>query len=767
MSWPLPSHFSAILQTPRAAFRDPSLRTCEILKNDAGQPRPWSGSFAVVYKAMFPEGRPPKAIRTFSTESPERRQRYDRIAEYLKGRKVGCLVDFEYCDASIRSSGDGKWYPMIVMDWVEGRTLFDYVGSRCLAGKADSLAKAAHHWRGLVQELAEARIAHGDLHHANVLVTRAGQLKLVDYDGLCVPALVGKRNLEVGVQPYQHPERNEATLLSPALDHFAALLIYVALRALAAGPEMWKKHVQQQDHDKLLFRPEDFREAEASPLRRDLMDSADREVRGLARILFAAAGDRLDQVPSLAELVGPTRLVPRSRRATAANRSDRAQSPPVSPPVLSDRRESGVTPKVVLEVVAGPIQGRRFIIDRHNTFLFGRAHDCHARITEDPLVSRHHFILEAVPPQARIRDLGSRNGTYVNGVRCGGREKREAAEEAASRRYPEVDLKHGDRITVGRTTIEVQVEQQVFPPSPTLDDDAAKSGSPTRPEGRSSSHLPGYELGEEIGKGSLGTVYRAVRIADRRQVAVKIAVPRTATTETERREFLRQIEPLRRLRHPNLVDLPEIGLAGRGFFFVMEFCSSKSLVDWKAQYGGKLSLTQLRPLLTQALRGLDYAHQQGFVHRDLKPQNLLLATCGVGMTLKIADFGLARHFEAAGYSGLTATSGHAVNYGFMPREVLTGFTDCHPSSDLWSLAATFYYLLTGQFPLEFQGRDPIAVILHAPPVPLRQRDPSVPQPVADVIDRALASDLEARYQTAAEMGAAWEQAFLIAGQHLR
>jgi serine/threonine protein kinase len=172
-------------------------------------------------------------------------------------------------------------------------------------------------------------------------------------------------------------------------------------------------------------------------------------------------------------------------------------------------------------------------------------------------------------------------------------------------------------------------------------------------------------------------------------------------------------------------------------------------------------------LLTQALRGLDYAHQQGFVHRDLKPQNLLLATCGVGMTLKIADFGLARHFEAAGYSGLTATSGHAVNYGFMPREVLTGFTDCHPSSDLWSLAATFYYLLTGQFPLEFQGRDPIAVILHAPPVPLRQRDPSVPQPVADVIDRALASDLEARYQTAAEMGAAWEQAFLIAGQHLR
>jgi hypothetical protein len=102
MSWPLPSHFSAVLQNPHAAFRDPRLRACKILKNAAGQPRPWSGAFAVVYKAICPDGQPPKAIRTFSTESAERRERYDRISEYVRSRKRACLVEFEYRDVSIR-----------------------------------------------------------------------------------------------------------------------------------------------------------------------------------------------------------------------------------------------------------------------------------------------------------------------------------------------------------------------------------------------------------------------------------------------------------------------------------------------------------------------------------------------------------------------------------------------------------------------------------------------------------------------------------------
>ena len=107
--------------------------------------------------------------------------------------------------------------------------------------------------------------------------------------------------------------------------------------------------------------------------------------------------------------------------------------------------------KVELEVVAGPKRGKKFCFDEHDTFVFGRMPDCHACFPDDNQVSRHHFLLEANPPQACLRDLGSLNGTYVNGVKHGGRKKGETPEEGVQRHYPELSLKDGDRIQVGQT----------------------------------------------------------------------------------------------------------------------------------------------------------------------------------------------------------------------------------------------------------------------------------------------------------------------------
>jgi len=302
MFWPLPSHFSAMLQTPRVAFRDPQLQRSVIEKDGKNQPRPWSGAFAVVYKAFDPERREPFAVRIFTSESPERRERYEIMSAYLQSRRPKCMVDFEYRDRSIRSAGDGKWYPLILMEWVQGETLFKWARARCLEGNAAALAKAAERWVELVKELGEARVAHGDLQHANVMVTGAGELKLVDYDCLCVPALVGRRNLEVGVEPYQHPGRNETTLLSLDLDNFSALLIYVALRALAADAQLWHKYVEQPGYDKLLFRAEDLRAPQSSALCHDLMQLPDAELRELTAQLFNLVRVRMDQVPPLSHL---------------------------------------------------------------------------------------------------------------------------------------------------------------------------------------------------------------------------------------------------------------------------------------------------------------------------------------------------------------------------------------------------------------------------------------------------------------------------------
>ena len=89
------------------------------------------------------------ALRVFTTESPERHERYDLISEYLKGRKLKSLVEFEYRDKSIRSAGDGKWYPLILMDWVQGETLFKWVRARSLEGNRRALATAAERWVAL------------------------------------------------------------------------------------------------------------------------------------------------------------------------------------------------------------------------------------------------------------------------------------------------------------------------------------------------------------------------------------------------------------------------------------------------------------------------------------------------------------------------------------------------------------------------------------------------------------------------------------------
>lgn len=302
MAWPLASHFSAMMQNPKVAFRDPNLQSCTIEKDERNQPRPWAGAFAVVFKATAANGREPFAVRVFTTESPERRERYDLSCAYLKARRLKCLVDFEYRDRSIRSAGDGKWYPLILMEWVQGETLFKWVRARCLEGNGAAIRQIAERWAEVVTELAEASVAHGDLQHANVMVTDTGEVKLVDYDCMCVPALVGRRNLEVGVEPYQHPARNETTQLSLDLDNFSALMIYAALRALAADLSLWMKYVEQPGYDKLLFRPEDMRSPSDSPLYADLMNSPEQEVRDLAGKLFGMVQVPMSQVPPLSAL---------------------------------------------------------------------------------------------------------------------------------------------------------------------------------------------------------------------------------------------------------------------------------------------------------------------------------------------------------------------------------------------------------------------------------------------------------------------------------
>ena len=419
---------------------------------------------------------------------------------------------------------------------------------------------------------------------------------------------------------------------------------------------------------------------------------------------------------------------------------------------------------VQLQVSKGKNPGKIFPFTEHDTFVFGRMEDCHACIPDDGLVSRHHFILEVNPPQACLRDLGSLNGTYVNGKKYGAREKRETPEQGAKRRYPEVNLKQGDRIKVGGTELEVFVEESkeeirhhVDPAAVDISLLSPKQlaqlifGEPGQAPKKEKLKIQDFKIEEEIGRGGFGAVYRAKRISDGKKIAVKVMLSRVDANDEAIEKFKREVAVTAKLQHPNIIRVLESGASGAVFYFVMEYCDGGSVWDLMLKNGGRLSLPQAKPIILDALAGLAYAHDKGFVHRDLKPQNILLSRGEV----RLSDFGLSKSFQQAGLSGMSMTGSYAGTPVFMPREQITNFKYVKPVSDVWSMGATIYNMLTGDFPYPFTSeRDPIDVILNEGVVPIRKRDKAIPAPFADVIDRALVKQPKDRYQTAQEFLAA-------------
>lgn len=481
--------------------------------------------------------------------------------------------------------------------------------------------------------------------------------------------------------------------------------------------------------------------------------------------------------------------------------------------------------KVTLSIVEGPLKGKVFTFSGHDTFLFGRSADCHARLPDnDPSASRHQFLLEVAPPHAHLRDLGSLNGTLVNGVKYGGRGKGEPPDSGLRHANPEADLRHGDRIQVGLTVFEVQVEKgpvccecgreiaesdreasawlsgaslcvdcrranaalvETARPEPPRCGRCGKDLASQFPGVRQASYtcgdcqdrsdadpaaallrmmmeaadagakesareIGGYEIVKEIGRGGMGAVYLGRHRNDGTTAAIKILLARVAVREEERRRFLREIDVLRGLDHPNCVKLFRLGSAGSGFYFVMEYCAGGSVTDLMKRRRGKLPVSEAAPIVLQALDGLIYLHSRGFVHRDIKPHNILL-TAGEGDRAKLADFGFAKCFTEAGLSGLTMTGARAGTPAFMPREQVTQFKFVKPVTDVWSMGATFYHMLTGAFPHNFEReKDPLAVVLRDPVIPIREREPRLPAALAEAIDRSLATEVKSRFQSASE-----------------
>ena len=486
----------------------------------------------------------------------------------------------------------------------------------------------------------------------------------------------------------------------------------------------------------------------------------------------------------------------------------------------------------MLRFIAGRQQGREIPVKIEQELVIGRAEDADLCIDEDT-VSRKHATLFVKNDEIVLRDC-SKNGTYVNGRKHGGRPAEAAVDYSGPLPDPEVELCDRDTIKVGDTELNVLIEldavctgcgneiaaadkqkaaledgnficsecrrkiklhpgEKMMLRQPAAkrevkcalcgqkisDEEAAKEKrhgdvicSACRDKAKSNPEdlvekiiqeliqnksaeapqLPDYEIIKKLGEGGMGAVFLAQHKKTGHKAAVKIILPKVAASETAVKHFQREAHTTAELKHRNIVEFYEQGYANGVFYIAMEFLEGGDLWRLIAAHRGRVPVPVAGPIMVQCLEGLAYAHAQGFVHRDLKPPNVLLGGSPQNPLAKISDFGLAKNFQEAGLSGYTATGNFTGTYVYMAPDQITNYKYSQPPVDVYSIGVTFYQLLTGEFPLEFiKGKDPLLVILQDPVVSIKKRNPKLPQSLADVIDKAVAKEPGQRYKDAGEM----------------
>jgi serine/threonine-protein kinase len=238
-------------------------------------------------------------------------------------------------------------------------------------------------------------------------------------------------------------------------------------------------------------------------------------------------------------------------------------------------------------------------------------------------------------------------------------------------------------------------------------------------------------------------------------VAIKTLLPEVAVTEISLRRFMREIQVAAALEHPNIVRFLESGTNNGTVYLVTEFVEGSDAARLADANGGRLPFKEAIDIVSQALDALAYAHNKGYIHRDIKESNILISGAAPNYVAKLTDFGLAKSFTQSGMSGITMAGDMAGTFAYMPPEQIRDFRNVRPTSDIYAIGMTAYSLLAGDTALDLGPHSDIAgtvkAIFEGKVIPLRQRAPDVPQQVAEVVERALAKDPENRWQSAAAM----------------
>jgi non-specific serine/threonine protein kinase len=252
-----------------------------------------------------------------------------------------------------------------------------------------------------------------------------------------------------------------------------------------------------------------------------------------------------------------------------------------------------------------------------------------------------------------------------------------------------------------------------------------------------------YQIDERLGEGGMGVVYRATDTKLGRHVALKFLPAFVSERKEEKERFLREARTASLLDHPNIATIYEVNESDGKLFYAMSLVEGVTLKDLRRQ--GPVTNKQIIQIATQIADGLAHAHDRDIVHRDIKPQNIMVTTEGRAMIL---DFGLARRGTQESLSGTTSTAGTAA---YISPEQAQG-QPATAASDLFSLGVVLYELVAGEAP--FKGDHPAAVvysIVHEDPPPVLQVAPETPPALAAIIESLLAKDPAKRPASAAEL----------------
>ena len=273
---------------------------------------------------------------------------------------------------------------------------------------------------------------------------------------------------------------------------------------------------------------------------------------------------------------------------------------------------------------------------------------------------------------------------------------------------------------------------------------------------RGTQRLPGYQIIRKLGAGAMATVYLAKQVSLDRFVAIKVLPRRYSDNADFIDRFQKEGRAAAKLNDPNIVAAYDVGNSGEHHYFVMEYVDGETVYD-RITANKRFDEAEAIAVTQQVASALTHAHERGFIHRDIKPKNIMISRDGV---VKLADLGLARALSDKDAAEAEAGKAFGTPFYISPEQI-RGKVDIGPQADIYGLGATLYHMVTGRVP--FKGKNPSDVMyrhLKEPLVPPDHVNPAVSSGLAQIIEMMMSKNPADRYRTAMELS---EDLSLVAG----